>query len=228
MTEFFVESFFSLENFTHAEIFADTTYVWEALEKLHLYLAKQKLGKIECEISKEVYLVNPELISIGKGTVIEAGACIQGPCVLGEDCLVRHGAYVRGNVLAGDRCVIGHDTEIKSSILLNGVRASHFNYVGNSILGNDVNLGAGVKCANLRLDRAEVMISSHRGKIATRLKKLGLIAGDGSQLGCNCVTNPGTLLGKGAFCYPCVNIGGYVPHYGKVKLQQQISVEVQE
>ena len=157
------------------------------------------------------FLVNPELISIGKGTVVEPGAYIAGPCIIGQNCQVRNGAYIRGNVIIGDDCVVGHATEIKGSILLNRVCASHFNYVGDSILGNDVNLGAGLVCANLRLDRQKVSIHYKNQKIPTPLKKLGAIVGDGSQLGCNSVLNPGTVLGKKVFCSPCLNISGYIP-----------------
>ncbi len=198
MEKFLVDTIFNLESFAHRKVFDGCTYPWEALLKLIQYLESQKLGKIECSIPDGVYLINPEQISIGKGTIVEPGALIKGPCLIGRDCEIRHGAYIRGGVLAGDRCVIGHATEVKGSILLDDVHAAHFNYVGDSILGNRVNLGAGAKLANVRLDENEVKI----GAILTGLKKLGAILGDETQIGCNAVTNPGTVMGKGSLGYP--------------------------
>jgi len=211
MQELSTNQFFSLEAYLHREIFEGCTFVWEALHNLTAYLKEQELGKIEVEIPPTAYLINRELISIGEGTVIEPGAYIEGPVIIGPYNQIRHGAYIRGNVITGEKCIIGHSTEIKHSILLNGASAAHFNYVGDSILGNDVNLGAGVKLANYRLDHKEVSILFQGQKILTGLKKMGAIIGDGAQLGCNSVTNPGTLIGPKAFCYPCVNIKGIVP-----------------
>jgi NDP-sugar pyrophosphorylase family protein len=205
------QSFFSIDGYLHKKVLEDTSFVWEALQKLAIYLEKQKLGKIEGVVAKEAYLINPQLISIGKGAVVEPGAYIQGPCIIGPNSIVRHGAYVRGNVITGEGCVIGHDTEIKHSILLDRAAAPHFNYVGDSILGNDSNLGAGVKLSNFRLDHKEVSVLFNGKKIPTGLTKFGAIIGDGVQLGCNVVTNPGTLLGPKVFCFPCLNIGGILP-----------------
>lgn len=205
-----VSSFFSLEEYAHSALFEGCSYPWEALKHLIPYLERYPLGKIEGEVSPAAYLINASSISIGKGTRVEPGAYIEGPCVIGENCVVRHGAYLRGSVITGDRCVLGHDTEIKHSILLNDVCAAHFNYVGDSILGNQVNLGAGMKCANLRLDHKLIKIFVEGKKVETGLKKIGVIAGDRAQFGCNSVANPGTLFGKGALCYPCISIQGFI------------------
>jgi UDP-N-acetylglucosamine diphosphorylase / glucose-1-phosphate thymidylyltransferase / UDP-N-acetylgalactosamine diphosphorylase / glucosamine-1-phosphate N-acetyltransferase / galactosamine-1-phosphate N-acetyltransferase len=206
-----LDTLFSLEAFEHASLFERCRYPWEPLIALHNYLKRQNLGVIEAELSPSSFLVHPELISIGKGTQIEPGAYIEGPCIIGKNCHIRHGAYLRGNVLAGDGCVIGHATEVKHSILLNRASARHFNYVGDSILGNDVNLGAGFICANYRLDHREVPVFFEGQKIVTSLRKLGAMIGDGSQLGCNGVTSPGAILGKRVFSFPCQNIMGFIP-----------------
>jgi UDP-N-acetylglucosamine diphosphorylase / glucose-1-phosphate thymidylyltransferase / UDP-N-acetylgalactosamine diphosphorylase / glucosamine-1-phosphate N-acetyltransferase / galactosamine-1-phosphate N-acetyltransferase len=220
-----LDSFFDLLSFSHARLFEECAFPWQALHKLSQYLAMQDLGKIEVEIPSSVHLVYPSLISIGPGTVVEGGAYIQGPCMIGADCSIRNGAYIRGGVITGDRCVIGHSTEIKHSILLDRVCAAHFNYVGDSILGNNVNLGAGVKCANYRLDRQPIAIELEGKKWDTGLKKLGAIVGDGAQIGCNCVINPGTLVGKNAICFPCLNVYGRIPDHAKVKPAQKNIVE---
>lgn len=204
-----LDSYFFLETFTHRELFEGIEYPWMALLELKKFF-KSRVGKIACPIPKGVTLVHPELISIGEGSMVEAGAYIVGPCVFGKECQIRHGAYIRGNVVAGDRCVIGHATEVKESILLDGAAAPHFNYVGNSILGNGVNLGAGVVCANVRLDGEEVAVLFEGQRILTGMKKFGALVGDGSKLGANCVLNPGTLMGKKVFCAPLLKISGTI------------------
>lgn len=220
-----LSQFFSLEGYLHSSLFDGCQYPWEALGKLHDYLKAQKLGNIESKIPSSTYLINPSLISIGEGTVVESGAYIQGPCIIGKNCIIRHGAYIREDVVIGDECVIGHDTEVKHSIFLDHSSAAHFNYVGDSIIGNNVNLGAGVKCANLRLDHEPIYILIGGEKVNTRLHKLGAIIGDGAQVGCNCVLNPGTLLGKNSFCFPCLNVHGIIPEGGKVKPAMKNIVE---
>jgi NDP-sugar pyrophosphorylase family protein len=218
-------SLFCLDTYKHKNLFSDLKYPWEALERLHVYLLEQRLGKIEISIAFGVLLVDPDKISIGPGTVIEPGAYIQGPCIIGRDCQIRQGAYIRENVLIADQCVIGHGSEIKHSILFNKAAAPHFNYVGDSILGSDVNLGAGVICANYRLDHQ--CVSAHFGqqKIKTRLKKLGACIGDNSQIGCNTVINPGTCIGKDVICYPNMTLQSYVPQKSLVKSSSHVLVE---
>lgn len=218
------EYFFLLSSFEHAELFQDCSHVWVALKKLPRYLAGAVLGNIEVEIPEGVHLEKPELISIGRGTKIEPGAFIRGPCIIGKNCTVRHGAYIRGELVTGDHCVIGHATEVKSAIFLNEAHAAHFAYVGDSILGNRVNLGAGTKCANLKLDNSTVAINYEGERISTGLRKFGAVIGDDSQLGCNSVTNPGTLVGQKVFCYPCLNIGGFVPSCRMIKSNAKNSV----
>ena len=196
--------FFDLKNCPHSKLFENGP-VWTALDLLHDYLMKMKF-QIDGEIEPGAILIHPELISIGKGSVVEPGAYIKGPCVIGKNCQIRHGAYIRGDVLACDGVVIGHATEAKNSIFLEKAQAGHFAYVGDSILGSHVNLGAGTKCANLRLDRKNIKIEG----METGRRKIGAIFGDGSQTGCNVVTNPGTLFAKNTTCLPCSTPKGYV------------------
>ena len=204
------ERFFDLSQFRFAVLFLGVEWVWEVFSKIHPFLYSLDLGKIEVDVPEGVFLIQPELISIGKGSVIEPGAYIKGPCVIGEGCVVRHGAYIRGDVVVGDRCVVGHTTELKNAVLLNDVHAAHFAYVGDSVLGNKVNLGAGVKCANVRLDRKDVNVHWNNQRIATGLRKFGAIIGDGCQIGCNAVLNPGTIVEKGVVGFPCEVLSGVV------------------
>lgn len=220
--------FFDLSTYSHVQLFILEEAVWAALNHITSYLADQTLGKIESEVPKNAYLVNQHLVSIGKNTIVEPGAYIKGPCIIGDNCSIRHGAYIRGNVITGNYCVIGHDTEIKHSILLDHAQAAHFAYLGDTIIGNRVNLGAGVKCANLKFNHGHVTISYQGEHLNTGLRKFGAIIGDDSQIGCNAVTNPGTLLGKNVFCYPVVNVGGFVPSNSVVKNYQKTSITLRE
>lgn len=211
MDSFISSQFFDLSGFIHSALFSEDEPVWNALKKIEGYLATHSLGKIEGTVHDGAYLLNRERISIGKGTVVEPGAYIVGPCIIGEECQIRHGAYIRGNLVTGNRCVIGHATEVKNSIFLDGAQAGHFAYVGDSILGRHVNLGAGTKCANLRFDKKNVTLHAGDATIDSQLKKFGLICGDGAQTGCNSVTNPGTLMGKGSCLGPCALAHGIIP-----------------
>lgn len=149
-------------------------------------------------------------IALGNGVVVETGAMIKSPAIIGDMSEVRQGAYLRGYCLAGKRCVLGHTTEIKHSILLNDAKAGHFAYVGDSILGNDVNLGAGTKLANLKFLPGNVSVLYQGKQIDTSRRKLGAILGDGCQTGCNSVTSPGSLLAKRAIVMPNTTVkSGY-------------------
>jgi len=129
-------------------------------------------------------------VEIGAGTVIEHGAVIKGPTIIGKNCEVRAHAYIRGGVVTGDNCVIGHTTEIIRSILMDRVRVDHFNYVGDSLLGAGVHFGAGAKTANLRFDEKEIVVDGTQ----TGLKKFGVVFGDGCQLGVNVSIGPGIIF----------------------------------
>ncbi len=141
-------------------------------------------------------------IDIGKSALVEGGALIKSPTIIGEYTEIRQGAYIRGYCLTGKRCVVGHATEVKHSIFLNDAKAGHFAYLGDSILGQDANLGAGTKFANLKFLGDNISIRTENGPIDTGRRKFGAILGDGAQTGCNSVTNPGTIIGKGGILMP--------------------------
>ncbi len=141
-------------------------------------------------------------VQIGKGVLIEGGATIKSPAIIGDYTEVRQGAYLRGYCLTGQRCVLGHATEVKHSIFLNDAKAGHFAYLGDSVLGTNVNLGAGTKLANLRFLSGNVSIMVDGKSMDTGRRKFGAIFGDDAQTGCNSVTNPGTLIGKQGILMP--------------------------
>lgn len=209
--------FFDLAGFSHGDLFNQGGYPWLILNQLSAYLKTLSLGRIEGEVSSSAHLINKEQIFIGEGSIVEPGAYIQGPCWIGKGCTIRHGAYIRGHFLAGDHCVVGHDTEVKNAIFLPHAHAAHFAYVGDTILGRSVNLGAGVKCANFKLDQKLIVVEVEDRQIATQMRKLGALVGDYCQIGCNSVLNPGTLMGKNVHCYPCINVGGWIPSKSIIK-----------
>jgi len=161
-------------------------------------------------VNQPVFL-EPWKICIGRGTLLEAGVIIKSPAIIGDNCEIRHAAYLRGNVILGNECVAGHATEIKNSIFMDKSCAGHFAYVGDSILGHDVNLGAGTKLANLEFRTREeknsrnyrsIVIQCSPQKIDTGRKKLGAVLGDCVETGCNSVLAPGVVLGKDSWVLP--------------------------
>lgn len=213
MKKFSVSNFFEIASFEHQKLWEED-FAFYPLLSMEKYLKSVSFA-IKVKLPQQIFLENEEEISIGEGTIIEKGAYIKGPCVIGKNCIIRHGSYLRGNVITGDFCVIGHCSEVKNSVLLNHAAAPHFSYVGDSILGNDVNLGAGVKCANFRLDKKEIVVEADGRSFS--FDKLGAIIGDGSQIGCNSVLSPGVFLCKNVFCYPNLTIKGYIEERGIVK-----------
>lgn len=148
-----------------------------------------------------VTLMGPR-ICLGQGVLLESGALVKEPVIIGDCSEIRQGAYLRGNCLVGKRCVVGHTTEIKNSIFLNDAKAGHFAYLGDSILGTDANLGAGTKMANLRFLPGNVRLKTEGGLLDTGRRKFGAILGDRVQTGCNSVTNPGTIIGPDSVILP--------------------------
>ena len=167
-------------------------------------------------------------IFLGKGTRIAPGAVVEGPVWIGEDVEIRVGAYLRGGCWVGDGCVVGANVEMKRAILFPGAHAAHLNYVGDSILGRDVNLGAGVILSNFRHDGQEIRIPAGIGdgeRLATGKRKLGALLGDRVAVGCNSVLNPGTIVGARTQIHTGVQLrSGLYPADSLVKLRQDLDV----
>jgi len=195
-------------------------------EPLKAALAALSPGRsaVEIDLPSGVHLIG-ERIAIGRGTRIHPGAVIEGPAWIGEEVEIRPGAYIRGGAWIGDGCVVGASTEIKCALLLPGAKAPHLNYVGDSILGEDVNLGAGTILSNFRHDGREVRIGTGSHGRGTGRRKLGAVLGDGVLTGCNCVLHPGSVVGRGSQIYPGVQLRpGVYPQDSLVKLKQDIEV----
>jgi UDP-N-acetylglucosamine diphosphorylase / glucose-1-phosphate thymidylyltransferase / UDP-N-acetylgalactosamine diphosphorylase / glucosamine-1-phosphate N-acetyltransferase / galactosamine-1-phosphate N-acetyltransferase len=224
-----VDRFFHLEGFAHAPLFAADTPVWSALgAALTAYLDQCTEWKIECELPAGVHLLG-DRIAIAPGCRIEPGAVLIGPAILEEGVEIRTGAYVRQCVILGRDSLVGAHSEVKGSILLPGAKAPHQAYVGDSILGRGVNLGAGTILSNVKNVGREVSFRHQGERVDTGLRKLGAILGDGCKTGCNTVLNPGVLLGPGCVTYPNTTLrSGFYPADTLIKVrqqQQQMSME---
>lgn len=231
------QDFFDLEGFEFRSVFQGCDYVWEALPRIGRFVLEYIMGvdgdnTIRGKVMTGAYVDDRDTVVIGEGTVVEPGAFIQGPAVIGKNCQIRHGAYIRGHVLIGDNCIIGHSSELKNSIMLSTSQCPHFAYVGDSILGRKVSLGASVTLSNLPIvstkdedtgKRPPIHIEVNGKTFDTGLPKLGAIIGDGSHLGCNVVTNPGCLIGRNVLVYPNTSLKkGYYADNQIIKLRQEI------
>jgi len=204
--------YFAIDGHTHGNFLTSGTgqNVWEAMDFLSDYIVSLLGDPSPGTISPDAIIKTNQLY-LGEGAEIQAGACIEGPTWIGPGTVVRHGAYVRGNVLVGANCVIGHATEIKHSVLFDGAQASHFAYIGNSIIGCNVLLGAGVRLANRRLDGQVIGLAhvSEQGEttyLSSNRTLLGSIIGDRTAIGCNCVVNPGCLITPDSHIPPLTEI----------------------
>jgi NDP-sugar pyrophosphorylase family protein len=221
MIDFRAQAFFDLDGWRLAHLFDDDNPVWSCLgERLSDFLAGRTEWRIESDLHPGVHLLG-DRIAIAEGCDIEPGAVIVGPAVLEEGVSVRTGAYIRQNVVLAAGSLVGAHSEIKGSILLPGAKAPHQAYVGDSVLGRDVNLGAGTICSNVKNVGREVSFSAGGEIVQTGLRKFGAILGDGCKTGCNTVLNPGVVMGPGSVTYTNASIrGGYYPPGSLIKVRQ--------
>jgi NDP-sugar pyrophosphorylase family protein len=203
----------------------DPAAPWELLdEPLDQILAGLPSSDIQGQLSPDVHLSGDRIV-ICAGARIHPTAVIEGPIYIGREVEIRPGAYLRGGIWIGDRCVVGANTEIKRAILLPHAKAPHLNYVGDSILGADVNLGAGTILSNFRHDGKNIRIPHGGQRLDTGRRKLGAILGDGVLTGCNSVLHPGVVVGRGTQIYPGVQLRpGIYPARSVVKLKQELEV----
>src|SRR6266446_1701871 len=212
--------YLDLEHTAHPKLFENQSYVWDALKQTASYLQFRLKPAILGELMGKPFISNH--VFIGKGTIVEQGAFLKGPAWIGENCRVRSGCYVRENVIVGHGVVMGNSCEFKNCIIFNEAQIPHFNYVGDSILGYRAHLGAGVILSNVKLDHGEIFVKLTDGNLATGLTKFGAIIGDRTEIGCNTVINPGTVIGRDCIIYPGANIRGVIPRAHIVKLRQDL------
>jgi len=181
----------------------DLSYPWNLLtanESLLAGIESQSLGEVEENV------VTKGVVSIGKNTVVRSGSYIVGPVIIGQNCEIGPNCYIRPYTAIGDSCHIGNAVEVKSSIIMRGSKIPHHNYVGDSIIGEECNFGAGTKVANLRLDGKEIWVAD----INTRRRKLGAIIGDGVETGINASINVGSIIGSNTLIGPGAIASGVI------------------
>ena len=201
-----IDELYDLKETIAAELFEGAEYPWEVLPKIKDYILK--LGE---SLDPAIYEQRGEQIWIAKSAKIYDNANIYGPVIIGEETEVRPGAFIRGNAIVGNHCVVGNSTELKNVILFDNVQVPHYNYVGDSILGYKAHMGAGSITSNVKSDKTLVVIKGKEEKIETGLKKVGAMLGDGVEIGCNSVLNPGTVIGRGTSVYPLSSVRGVIP-----------------
>lgn len=216
------EDLFDLAQTEHALLFEGCEFAWEALRKIRSYLALTLRPALHHSREGESY-IGPE-VYIGEGTRVEQGAMIRGPAIIGRHCQIRHNAYIREDVIIGDDCVVGNACELKNALLFNGAQVPHFNYVGDSILGWRAHLGAGAKISNVKLVAGNVTVEKEGIPFDTGLRKFGALLGDGADIGCNAVLNPGSIIGRNSVVYPNVCWRGILPANMIVKNRAEQSV----
>lgn len=198
-----------------APLFSGAEYPWEVLPHIGDYVrALMKEG------IPGFTLFSPTVL-IGPGVKIAPTATIEGTAVIGEGTEIRPGAYLRGNVLVGSDCVIGNSSELKNCVLLDKVQIPHYNYIGDSVLGNRAHTGAGTICSNLKSDGMPVTVHAEQD-IPTGLRKFGAILADGADVGCNAVMNPGTVIGQNTSVYPLTSLRGVYPKDSIVKATRTV------
>ena len=227
------DALFDLSDPATAAFFDGCEYVWDALAQIKRHAARLTAEgrRIDGTVMDGAWLGDAAIV-IEAGAVVEPGAYLIGPAYIGAGAVVRHGAYVRENVIMLAGSTLGHASEAKNALLLPHAAAPHFAYVGDSILGHRVNLGAGTKLSNLGILSAKDAATGKRPTIKlviedreydTGLTKFGAILGDDTQTGCNAVLNPGCIIGPRTLVYANTSLRkGYHPADSIIKLRQNV------
>ena len=187
----------------------DLSYPWDLLpanESLLSGIEAQNGGEVEENV------VIKGAVSIGENTIIRSGSYIIGPAIIGQGCDLGPNCYIRPYTAIGNNCRIGGAVEVKNSIIMNGSKIPHHNYVGDSVIGEGCNLGAGTKIANLRLDKKDIWVAG----INTKRRKLGAIIGDNVETGINACINVGCIIGNDVRIGPGAVVGGVIASGAKI------------
>lgn len=217
MNKITIKDLYDLNETIAAELFEGLTWPWEALPKIGDFI--KKIGET---LSSEEYEKAGEDVWIARSAKVFPSACIHGPAIIGKEAEVRHCAFIRGNAIVGEGAVVGNSTELKNVVLFNKVQVPHYNYVGDSILGYRAHMGAGSITSNVKSDKKNVCVHTPEGDIETGIKKFGAMVGDGVEVGCGSILNPGTVVGRESNIYPLSSVRGIVPEHSIYKKQGEI------
>lgn len=197
---------FTFKDKIYQDYFQQASYVWELLPKIKDFILQHQKN-----LPAEEYSEIQTNVFVHKTAKIAASAEIHGPSIIGPHVEIRPNAFIRGSAYIAANCLIGSSCELKNVFFLPYAQVAHFNYVGDSILGYHAHLGAGAITSNVKGDKSLVVVQSSREKIETGLKKFGAILGDHTEIGCNAVLNPGTIIGKNSRVYPLSFVRGVIP-----------------
>ena len=189
-----------------APLFEGKEYPWEVLDDIKSFILA--LGPT---LPGEEYEQVSEGVWIARDALIFPSAYIGGPCIIDHGAEVRHCAFIRGSAIVGKNCVVGNSVEVKNAVLFDNVQTPHSNYVGDSVLGYKAHMGAGSVTSNVKSDKTLVVVKNGEERMETGRKKFGAILGDGVEVGCNSVLNPGTVVGRMSNIYPTSCVRGMVP-----------------
>jgi bifunctional UDP-N-acetylglucosamine pyrophosphorylase/glucosamine-1-phosphate N-acetyltransferase len=224
-----LEYFFSaVEEFVVPEVFFGAAYPWEVLENSKKFtqasvISRRKMGGIT---NGRVRFYNNYFI--GKNTLIYNDVTIIGPAIIGEGCTIMPGALIRPGTIIGNNCVIGHGSEIKNSVIQNYAKIQSLTFVGDSVIGKSARIGSGVITANRLFNQANVFVKTPGGRVDTGTSFFGCVLGDNSRVGANCVTQPGTLIGKYCWIYPMTSVRGFIPEAKRVYHKNPLVLEDNE
>lgn len=207
-----VTDLFDLSHTLAGDYLAGFQYPWQGLDGI-----KELILALGPDLPAEEYDHPADGVWVAKSASVYPSAYLGAPCIIGPETEVRHGAFIRGSALVGAHCVVGNSVELKNVILFDNVQVPHYNYVGDSILGYKSHMGAGSITSNVKSDKTLVVVKGDGESIETGRKKFGAILGDGVEVGCNSVLNPGTVLGRRVSVYPTSCVRGVIPADSIVK-----------
>lgn len=200
-----IEALFDLKETDYSFLFKGLAYPFEAIP-----LIKTKFEDCVKKLDNFEYNRIKDGVYVHRSVTVLKSVYLGRNIIIGKNVDLRNSAFLRENVIIGNDAVVGNSTELKNVLLFNKAKAPHFNYVGDTIMGYNSHIGAGVKVSNLKLDETNIILKVGDETLDTKLRKFGAIIGDNAQVGCNAVLNPGTILGKNTFVYPLSFVRGIV------------------
>lgn len=200
-----INEMYDLEHTLAKDYLSQFTYPWEALKGIKDFIIT--LGN---SLDKDEYIETSEHVWVHKTAHVFSSAYLGAPCIIGPETEVRHCAFIRGSALVGANCVVGNSVELKNVIIFDHVQVPHYNYVGDSILGYYAHMGAGSITSNVKSDKKLIVLHENGDGLETGLKKIGAMVGDYTEVGCNAVLNPGTILGRNCIVYPTSCVRGVI------------------
>ena len=218
-----IEAMYALQYTEATAIFEGLQYPWEALPKLHDFIAAY--GPT---LPKEEYEEVKPHVWVHRSAVVFDSAYLAEYIIIGAETEVRQCAFLRGNIMIGKHCVIGNSCEVKNALIFDCVQVPHYNYVGDSILGYKSHMGAASLTSNVKSDKALVVVHAEDGDIATGLKKFGAMLSDHVEVGCGSILNPGTVIGRDTNVYPLSSVRGAVDAHSIYKSKGEVEIVPKE